>query len=329
MNNRLSILISELLEDISFGDGQNYNGITLFPLMNSMDAIQYITLKEAYENQLIKISEISDSGSVPELNVVNLGQKNILLIDGEELAGAKQNRIINTSIMIPIKGDLVIPVSCTEEGRWSYNTPTFYDSDELATSSIRASKVNNVSNNLNNHMSYASDQSDIWNNIRAMRNKDNISSRTGSMKDVYDHKRTLLDMITGHFPIQKGQKGLMVYYNNKFIGLDVFSSETAYQQYHKKLLRSYMISIPNSNASILNNTIDIDTELILKNIKACNEKIFRSNGVGNDHRYTGYGMVGLMLSVENQFIHAAFFNDQTDLGCNQPTGKMYRGHRYN
>ena len=119
--------------------------------MNTIDSVPYITLKEAYENQLIQISEVSDSGSVPELRVVNFSQKNILLIDGEELAGAKQNRILNTSIMVPAKGDIVIPVSCTEEGRWSYDTPNFFDSGELASSNIRARKMDHVSKNVKTH----------------------------------------------------------------------------------------------------------------------------------------------------------------------------------
>ncbi len=175
---------------------------------------------------------MSDSGSVPELRVVNFSQKNILLIDGEELAGAKQNRILNTSIMVPAKGDIVIPVSCTEEGRWSYDTPNFFDSGELASSNIRARKMDHVSKNLKTHKSYASDQGDVWDNIKLMREKENILSRTGSMKDIYDHKRRSLDMITDHFPIQDGQKGLLVFSGNGLIGLDVFSNESAYKQYH-------------------------------------------------------------------------------------------------
>ena len=77
-----------------------------------------------------------------------------------------------------------------------------------------------------------------------MRDKENILSRTGSMKDIYDHKRRSLDMITDHFPIQDGQKGLLVFSGNGLIGLDIFSNEFAYKQYHQKLLRSYIISVP-------------------------------------------------------------------------------------
>ena len=42
----------------------------------------------------------------------------VLLVDGEELIGAKQNRVLNLSILIPAKQRCVIPICCVEAGRW-------------------------------------------------------------------------------------------------------------------------------------------------------------------------------------------------------------------
>ena len=328
MTHNTSDPIFNLIDNLSIGEIQYHEGITVFPLMTNIESIPYITLKEAHANQLIQISEVSESGSIPELRVVNFSQKNILLIDGEELAGAKQNRILNTTILVPANGDVIIPVSCTEEGRWSYDTPNFYDSDELASSNIRARKMGYVSDNLKTHKSYASDQGDVWDNIRLMREKENIFSRTGSMKDIYDHKRRSLDMITDHFPVHEGQKGLLVFSGNGLIGLDVFSNESAYKQYHEKLLRSYIISVPNPETAFENSAGDLNVGSLLENIRSCKEETFSSKGIGLDHRYTGPGLVGLMLSVEHQFVHAAFFNDHGQHGYYRTTGRIYRNRRY-
>jgi hypothetical protein len=51
---------------------------------------------------------------LPQHMVVNRANKPVLLIDGEELAGAKQNRVLNTSILIKEVSETKIPVSCTE-----------------------------------------------------------------------------------------------------------------------------------------------------------------------------------------------------------------------
>ena len=62
---------------------------------------------------------------MPELMVENKGDMRVLFIEGEELVGAKQNRILNTSILVPAKSKTKIPVSCVERGRWRYHSPMF------------------------------------------------------------------------------------------------------------------------------------------------------------------------------------------------------------
>ena len=68
---------------------------------------------------MIDGGEVSRGGSVPELKVVNKSDRMLLILDGEELVGAKQNRIVNTTILIAGNTATVIPVSCVEQGRWS------------------------------------------------------------------------------------------------------------------------------------------------------------------------------------------------------------------
>lgn len=46
------------------------------------------------------MTEVSEAGSVPSLRVVNKGERAVFLLDSEELVGAKQNRILNTSVLI-------------------------------------------------------------------------------------------------------------------------------------------------------------------------------------------------------------------------------------
>ena len=69
------------------------------------------------ERNLILITEVDESGTVPELKVVNKSDTMILILDGEELVGTKQNRIVNTTLLIAGKDTVVIPVSCVEQGR--------------------------------------------------------------------------------------------------------------------------------------------------------------------------------------------------------------------
>lgn len=72
-----------------------------------------------------RVTEVSEAGSVPFLQVANGADRPLLLVDGEELIGAKQNRILNTTVLVAAHAEVTIPVSCVERGRWGYRGREF------------------------------------------------------------------------------------------------------------------------------------------------------------------------------------------------------------
>ena len=122
-------LAAEWLRRMSPGRPKTAGSLAFFPLFrDTPGTFPYLTLGEALERHVLVITEVSQGGSVPELAVENSGDTAVLLLDGEELRGAKQNRVLNTSILLAPKARYVVPVSCTEQGRWHYVSNTFEDS---------------------------------------------------------------------------------------------------------------------------------------------------------------------------------------------------------
>jgi len=118
--------VKSRLQSVQFGEPQTFKNIAIVPLIALADgAFQYLTLGEALAAGGLVITETSPAGSVPELLVVNRGNKPALLIDVEELAGAKQNRVLNTSILLKEASETKIPFRCRERGRWSYASKGF------------------------------------------------------------------------------------------------------------------------------------------------------------------------------------------------------------
>ena len=70
------------------------------------------------EKGLVVVKEVSEGGSVPRLNLANLSNSYVLVNDGTQLVGAKQNRIVNATILIAPGTEVAMPVSCVEAGRW-------------------------------------------------------------------------------------------------------------------------------------------------------------------------------------------------------------------
>ena len=84
------------LEGLAIGAPQVHRNLVLFPLLSATDAAgDYVLLDEALERKFARITEVSEGGSVPELAFENDSAGKILLVDGDELIGARQNRIVN------------------------------------------------------------------------------------------------------------------------------------------------------------------------------------------------------------------------------------------
>ena len=105
-------LLNQYLDQIKIGGKQVYKNLALFPLLSAQaDSLDYLTLDEALKEGLVEVTEVSEGGHVPDLKVVNKSPRMVLILDGEELVGAKQNRIVNTTILVAAYSTLVIPVS--------------------------------------------------------------------------------------------------------------------------------------------------------------------------------------------------------------------------
>jgi len=63
------------------------------------NTINYISGPAAVKNDLIQVKEIDQAGSVNDLILFNLSDQYVFFMDGDILAGAKQNRVLNTSVL--------------------------------------------------------------------------------------------------------------------------------------------------------------------------------------------------------------------------------------
>ena len=80
------------LSDLKLGDPQAWNGLTMFPLLSDVrSSLQYLMLADGLRGGLVTVKEVSRAGSVPDLAVENRSKLPVLILDGEELVGAKQN----------------------------------------------------------------------------------------------------------------------------------------------------------------------------------------------------------------------------------------------
>ena len=302
-------VISNYIYGMELGEVQEHKGMSVFPLFNGGDDSLYITLKEALDADLLTVTEIDDSGSVPELKVINKADVPVLLLDGEELIGAKQNRVLNTTILLKQKSETLIPVSCTEQGRWSYNSKEFKDSGNVASYRVRRSKAHSVNASLKMSGEFRSDQGAVWNEIDDMSRDARVNSSTRAMRDVYKSREDELAEYHRSFPVSDGQKGLLVMINGEVMGMDLISSSIAYLILHRKLLKSYALEAIIKEDESDGNLNGLDkAKAFLDEVRLSMDEKHKSIGYGCDHRLEGPSVVGSSLTYKDQVIHTAFFN---------------------
>ena len=76
-------------------------GLSVFPLYlkSGLKAVVRSGL-EMIDKGVVHVKEVSDAGSVPTLYVTNDCLHNVLFVEGDQLVGAKQNRMCNSSVLI-------------------------------------------------------------------------------------------------------------------------------------------------------------------------------------------------------------------------------------
>ena len=162
-----------------------FRTISMYPLLARDPDVRrvpgYRILDDALASGLVEVTEVSEQGSVPHLRVVNRSPERILIVDGQELVGAKQNRVVNLTILVNAHSELTIPVSCVEAGRWRSRSRTFSSAPRTQYSSGRAKRMAQVTASMKTAGLHRSDQSEVWADIAEMSARLKSSSPTGAM----------------------------------------------------------------------------------------------------------------------------------------------------
>src|SRR6267142_2906914 len=177
--------LHDALADLRPGEPLRHGPLTVIPLLSGpAPEPDWLTLAEA--GQAVVIEEVSQDGRVPTLRVTNGADRPVLLLDGEELVGAKQNRVLNTTVLVAKGARLDIPVSCVEQGRWAYKSARFTFGDASLYASARAKKAARVSASLRAGRRHTSDQGEVWADMSFMAAAHDVKSDTGAMRDFYE-----------------------------------------------------------------------------------------------------------------------------------------------
>jgi len=296
------------LAHVRLGEPQSHGSLTMFPVLNGGGAEpSYLTLRDALARGTVALEEVSEAGSVPRLAVRNDGDVPVLLLDGEELVGAKQNRVVNVSILVAAKTTLAIPVSCVEQGRWQYRSRRFGDSDQSIFAEARRRNHRDVEQNLKQRGVRDADQGRVWNDIRRKMASMGSESATGAMHDMYAQSADSLKQYHDAFRPIDGQIGALFLLAGGWCGLDLFDAPATLGTVFPKLLNSWALDALEPRREPTTKPPRGRAEDFLASVALAKERDYPAVGLGQEVRLEGENVVGSALVHEGSVVHLAAF----------------------
>jgi hypothetical protein len=299
-------VLDSFIENLYTGESVQVGQLKVTPVfIREEAALPYLEFEEALRRELVEVTEVSEGGSVPNLFVNNKADRDVIIVDGELLVGAKQNRVVNTTIVVPAHTSVEIPVTCVEQGRWRYTSRGFTSGDSHSYSSLRSLKHRTVTDSLRSTGSYTSDQSSIWGDIEAKMDRMASPSPTMSLSDVYESSVSREDeaQLEEEVKSQPGQVGYFAYVREGFAGGDVFGSSELCRAKLSKLLRGHYLDSLDTFIEFPRLTV----EQVLGQLRDANPEQFASVGKGSELRFEAAGVQGACKLVDETIPHLAVF----------------------
>ena len=267
--------LRETLGGLRLGKALAEGPLSILPLRAKTEVkARYVLLEKAIERGRLTITEVDDAGSVPYLVARNRGPWPVLVFDGEELVGAKQNRIANATILVGV-GKTVLPVSCVEQGRWSPRSHAFSAGGYASHPSLRSLKERQVREASLAASAqeqrgpvpgrtaravapdfraetaqevraerFRSKQGEVWEEVEKTVRALKAHAPTRAMADSYEAGRDEVERLMAAFSSDSlfaaaDAVGAVVFWDGDLVCLDLLQPAKRFRQFYPKLLRGY------------------------------------------------------------------------------------------
>lgn len=228
--------VRTLIESLEVGEPFSYKNLTIIPVYADRiaDKTRYTTLDEALEKGWLEVTEV-DGGRVPQVRVSNRSGKYVFMMGGEILTGCRQDRLLGRDVLLrPGAKNVIVPVYCVEQGRWTYESEAFSSKANLGTSRLRAE----------GQKAGGDAQTKIWSYVSGMADRAGVASPTGRFQEVYESEDTrrrisgLKEKMENIPRLCPDAVGVVIGIGDAITSVDIFANPHVFRTLWPKLLRS-------------------------------------------------------------------------------------------
>jgi O-acetyl-ADP-ribose deacetylase (regulator of RNase III) len=302
-------VLAERLADLRVGSPIAFQGLTLIPIHESRPTaqVEYETLAKALAEKHAVVTEVG-GGSVPELGVKQSGELPVLLLDGDQLIGGRQNRVLNTTLLVPVGIDFVVPVSCVEQGRW-HQTRADFGTGEIVPPALRYTKHSSVSASYRRGMSARASQSDVWASVSDTLHRTAAYSATSDLYEAYRSMDTRIEETQVRLgAVPTGAVGVVAVIDGQARAADLFDKPETLAEFWPRLVRSYALEAVNAGPTDDSIAVAAAQAILDAGETASRSaEAFPAHGLGDDVRVAAPDVQGAALIHAGVAIHAVLF----------------------
>jgi hypothetical protein len=225
----------------SVGEPQVSRQLAVFPVFGPEPVAVYRSLAQAVALGA-SVTEVDD-GSIGDVLVKNSSDQALLVYEGEEITGARQNRMFDAPALVPPAVELTLPVSCVERGRWdgSRRRESFAPAASTADAQLRSVKRLRANRRAAASAPARADQGEVWHEVGARLACHAAMSSTDALQDVYRSRRQALDELRAAFHRIRGAAGVVVEICGRPVALDLVSRPEVFDDLFPRLLDGYAL----------------------------------------------------------------------------------------
>ena len=312
----IAVEIDEFLSRVRVGRPVHVKNLTVVPLLKGSDwnteALGYLTLDEGLASGQVKLREVGPAGAVSLLEVQNLADKPVLILDSEELSGAKQNRVPNSTILAPARSTIRVPVSCVEAGRWSYRSEELKPSGHAHFHSGRAAKLASVAESRELCGRADADQRRVWSDIDLLAASLDAYSSTASMSDIFDQRQDALDLYKKQITNAPDQVGAVFAIGGRIEGVEIFDRPGTLAGLLSKLVESYAVGALVKRHNLGISITAQHARSLLSALRSPAWHSYPGIGVGTELHLKTDEIVASGLALDEHVVHIAAFRAPDD-----------------
>ena len=297
-------MIVPQLDPVAVGSPITRLGVSFFPVYLPANHLPAIVTGEASG---LAVDEL-EAPSVQALRVRNPGDKPVLLVEGEHFLGGKQNRAVNATVLVPALGDLEIPVSCLEQGRWGRRRASRRD-EAFAAARVRRAQNAGVAESMRRSGSRDGDQSAVWREVDQMLQHASVRSATAAASDVKQaayqcepSRAAAVEKLAERGPLP-GQCGVVVVHGRRVAAMDLFGAPHLLAAHWGALVRSHLLDSPAATGRPSATRV----LEIVQRFASAQAQTAPGVGLGVEHRVADERLTGQALTLGEAIVHAAFF----------------------